>query len=192
MHTGLLSILTCSGLLIGFCNYYNLKRAEDFTLLRHFMVERFKKLIGLASIALAVAAQTGCSDGKPKRYPVRGIVRYSDGTLLTNGSIEFELMNSGVPVTATAPILDDGSFTLGTYAAADGAIAGNYRVAVFSRYEIGNGFERPGLIPPDLLAPRFRDANSSGLEFTVEPTENNFTVIVEYAPPDAEGTAASN
>jgi hypothetical protein len=129
-------------------------------------------LIGLA----------GCSDGNPKRYPVHGKVRFPDGKLLTTGTVEFQAIDHSTPMTATGTITPEGTFELGTLSLDDGAIAGRHRVIVLGDGEIGTGIERPGLLPPALVHPRYRDFKTSGLEVTVEPQNNDLTIDVQYAP----------
>jgi hypothetical protein len=124
----------------------------------------------------------GCSGGSNNTSPVSGIVRFPDGKLLREGTIEFELASEENAATATGEIGPDGSFVLGTFAAADGAIPGKHRVAVICDVVIGNGAERPGMIAKTKLDPKFRDFGTSGLEFVVQKSSNNFIVEVTYAP----------
>jgi hypothetical protein len=136
----------------------------------------------IALVALLFVAVTGCSDGNPRTYPVRGEVRFPDGRPLTRGTVEFELLDQEKPITATGEISEDGTFVLGTFKLDDGAIAGRHRAAVIADHEIGTGAERPGTLPPTALDPRYRDFKTSGLEFTVEPGKNEIVIKVEYAP----------
>lgn len=138
-------------------------------------------LLQFAATALLVFNAFGCSDDANKTYPVRGIVRFPDGKVLRDGSIEFEIMGRDEPVTATGMIGPDGSFELGTFELDDGAFAGKHRVVVISDYVIGNGAERPGLIPESALDPRYRDYRRSGLVHEVKPQSNNIVVEVTYA-----------
>lgn len=131
---------------------------------------------------LAVMVNGGCSDRDVVTYPVRGIVRFTDGKLLRDGTVEFEIMGREKPITATGEIGPDGSFVLGTYESNDGAVAGKHRAVVIADYEIGTGYERPWLIPAAQLHPKYRDFQSSGLEFLVKPQDNDIIVEVEYAP----------
>jgi hypothetical protein len=132
----------------------------------------------------------GCSDSGAKTYPVRGIVRFPDGKVLRDGSVEFEIVGRDPPVTATGSIGPDGSFVLGTYQADDGALVGKHRVVVIADYVIGNGPERPGLIPESMLHEKYRSFKTSGLVREVKPETNNIVIEVEYAsdpPPDESG-----
>ena len=144
------------------------------------------------SIILLVAAiiplLSGC-DSQIETYLVHGMVVYPDGKPLTEGTVEFEVQGLKKAVTAWGDINPDGTFQLGTYEVNDGAIAGTHRVAVVANYEIGTGVERPGLVPPPILNPKFSDFKTSGLEVEVKPAPNHIMVQVEYAPPQAEDSA---
>lgn len=141
------------------------------------------ELKSMAFVALLFVVASGCSNGNPRTHPVHGEVRFPDGKPLTNGSVEFELLDQEKPITATGEISKDGSFVLGTFELDDGAIAGRHRAVVIADHEIGAGLERPGKLPPPTLHPRFRDFKTSGLEFVVEPGENETIIIeVDYAP----------
>ncbi|TWU47667.1 hypothetical protein [Rubripirellula reticaptiva] len=123
----------------------------------------------------------GCGGPASDVYPVNGIVQFPDGKLLRSGTVEFELIGQKDPITATARISPDGTFTMGTYQADDGALVGNHRVVVLSDYEIGNGAERPGLIPESLLDAKYRSYRTSGLQVEVKPETNNVVLEVRYA-----------
>ena len=136
---------------------------------------------------MALLLAGGCDAGL-KKYPVRGVVRFSDGKLLRQGSIEFELINSQEAYLARGEIQPDGSFVLGTEELDDGAVAGKFRAVVISNHVIGNSYERPGLIPTSKLHPKYAEFRTSGLEFDVEPKDNVIIIEVEYAPePEQEG-----
>ena len=132
----------------------------------------------------------GCSE-QPETYLVHGMVVYPDGKPLSQGTVEFETTREEIPITASAEIESDGTFQLGTFAAKDGAVAGRHRVAVIADFEIGTGAERPGVIPPPVLDPRYREFHTSGLEFEIKPQKNNIMVEVDYAPPPADSNGAT-
>ncbi len=142
-------------------------------------MRHWKTFASLMLLGFAV----GCG-GPPKTYLVHGTIVFPDGKPLTRGTVEFEAMNQTKAITASAEVAKDGSFQLGTFAANDGAIAGEHRVAVISDYEIGTGVERPGELPPPQLDPKFRVFKTSGLKFTVKPRMNNILIEVGYAPPE--------
>ncbi|QDT13772.1 hypothetical protein K239x_57920 [Planctomycetes bacterium K23_9] len=124
----------------------------------------------------------GCSGGATNVFPAGGIVRFADGQLLREGTVEFELVGKENAATATGEIQPDGSFLLGTFAVDDGAIAGKHRVAVIADVPIGTGAERPGVIAEAKLDQKYRDFDTSGLEFTVRESSNHFVIEVDYFP----------
>ena len=136
----------------------------------------------MAFVALLFVVASGCFNRNPTTHPVHGEVRFPDGRPLTKGSVEFELLDQEMPITATGEISEDGTFVLGTFELDDGAIAGRHRAAVIADHQIGTGVERPGMLPPPTLHPRFRDFKTSGLEFMVEPGENKIVIEIDYAP----------
>ncbi len=127
----------------------------------------------------------GCSD-RPPTYVVHGMVVFPDGKPLTKGTVEFETEYDGQVITASSDIANDGTFQLGTFEVNDGAVAGEYRVAVIADYDIGTGVERPGKLPKAALHPKYRDFNTSKLEFAVKPQMNNILIEVDYAPEEPE------
>ncbi|EMI20934.1 hypothetical protein RMSM_02146 [Rhodopirellula maiorica SM1] len=135
-------------------------------------------------LPLAVFSLTGCSSGEVTTYPVYGVVRFPDGKLLREGTIEFEISGVQNPVTATGEIAPDGSFFLGTYQIDDGAVAGRHRVVVIADSVIGTGVERPGLLPKSILHPKYRDFNTSDIVIDIQPATNNVVIDVEYAQAD--------
>lgn len=144
----------------------------------------------LVAFTTVFATLTGCGGGDLTTYPVRGVVRYTDGKVLRGGSIEFELTGVEKPVLARGAIGPDGTFVLGTREFDDGAIQGTYRVVVIADYSIGNGAERPGMIPESELHPKYRRFRTSGLTETVQPEENTFVIEVEYANADSDDTTS--
>ena len=133
-------------------------------------------------LSILFAMLSGC-DSQPETFLVHGMVVYPDGKPLTEGTVEFETLHGKKPITATGEINEDGTFQVGTYEPNDGAIAGTHRVAVIADFEIGTGIERPGLLPPPMLDPKFSDFKTSTLEFEIKPSPNNILVEVDYAPP---------
>jgi hypothetical protein len=80
----------------------------------------------LSTLALAVAAVSGCSDGRPVRLPVAGRVT-RDGQPLATGRIGF-WPDKGLP--AYAPIQSDGTYRLTTFESGDGVVPGTYVVTI--------------------------------------------------------------
>jgi hypothetical protein len=143
-------------------------------------------VFGIAS-AFIVISSIGCTNPEDKTYPVRGMVRFPDGQVLREGSVEFEIKGREKPVTARGVIGPDGSFVLGTFEIDDGALVGKHRVVVIADYVIGSGAERPGLIPESKLHSKYRDFRTSELEVIVKPEPNNVFIDVEYAPGQESG-----
>jgi hypothetical protein len=83
----------------------------------------FCLLIGLSPLTV------GCSDGRPERVPVSGVVKI-DGVPLTQGSITFLPTKGRV---SFGQLDDQGRFELMTYEPGDGAPLGMSKVAVAGR-----------------------------------------------------------
>lgn len=139
----------------------------------------------ILSLVIVTVGLSGCSE-QPATYVVHGMVVYPDGKPVTRGTVEFELMAGKNPITASGEIAKDGTFQLGTFEENDGAVAGRHRAAVIADFEIGTNEERPELLPPKILDPKFSEFKTSGLEFKVEPKSNSILVEVDYAPAKAD------
>ena len=138
----------------------------------------------LFSLAMLCCMALGCGQ-QPTAYVVHGMVVFPDGRPLTKGTVEFEAIGQPKPITASGEIASDGTFQLGTFLPKDGAVAGQHRVAVIADFESETREERPTLLPPLQLHPKFSSFKTSGLKFTVKPLMNNFLVPVEHAPAGA-------
>lgn len=128
----------------------------------------------------------GCGRAE-QTFPVDGMVVFPDGTPLTSGSVEFESLDHSPPVTAVADIRPDGTFVLGTWDTSDGAVPGRHRVAVLTGTHHDEFEERPEKLPKPLILPQYRDARTSGLEFSVTKGNNSFLIEV-FRPSDAPET----
>ena len=110
--------------------------------------------------AVALVAIVGCGWGMPRTYPVKGKVVFKGGTPVPDGRIQFQ-STTDPPVKALSDIDKDGSFSLTTYIEAKntgGAPAGSYRVVI--------ELERPVEVVALPSA------------YTVEPRENDFTIVI--------------
>jgi hypothetical protein len=119
---------------------------------------------------IGLAALSGCGqDASIAR--VDGIVRL-DGKPLTAGTVRF-VPRAGRAATGT--IQPDGSFTLGTYSSADGAIIGTHQVAIIS-YEAAAdarpAYEAASQSNKPLVPERYMAVGTSGLTFDVKPGDN--------------------
>lgn len=97
-----------------------------------------------------------------KPVPVKGKVSYK-GKPLTGGTIRFEPEDGGRE--ASGNIEPDGSFTLSTFQADDGAVAGSHKVAV----------EPPSGQTKSIPA-KYRSAGSSGIVMEVSPEKSEYVV----------------
>jgi 3',5'-cyclic AMP phosphodiesterase CpdA len=106
-------------------------------------------------------------------HPVRGQV-FFDGCPPPGAYIVFTAVDpKDKRITrADALVEPDGSFTLSTYTANDGAPAGEYVVTVVWRKPFLSADGKPG---PNLLPERYSRAESSGLKATVKAGTNTFT-----------------
>src|SRR5262249_8483078 len=123
----------------------------------------------------------GCNSG-PKLYPVKGKVVYGNGSPMLGGTVMFEPVDNPLKVMANGVIdNDNGTFTLTTYKAGAGARPGRYRVILRGR----RSNPKSEVVDPVTIGqihPRFMNFETSGLEFTIEPKTNDFTITVEKAP----------
>jgi hypothetical protein len=127
----------------------------------------WKSVLGPLLIGLLLLP--GCGDGFPQRYPVRGTVRFADGSPVKTGTIE--LGGNGSRWTASGEIQRDGSFVLTTVDRGDGAVPGEYRAVIrqmILAYLPAEGGHDHGKLVPD----RYRDYKTSGLRVVVQAGEN--------------------
>lgn len=135
----------------------------------------------LATWLAAGCARVGPPPGPPRlpTVPAAGVVRYR-GQPLAKASLVFH-REDGL-ASALAKTDESGGFTLGTYAAADGAPAGGYRVsvAISTTTEI-----EPGVLAPlpeggsrSGLPLRYSDPSTSGLKVTI-PEGGNEDIQLE-------------
>lgn len=114
--------------------------------------------VSLSTTCSVLVLFAGCNDGRPKRAPISGQVLI-DGQPLTHGSVSF-MPTQGRP--AGANLDENGRFVLTCYEKDDGAVLGEYRVAI-------SGVEYLGETAQRWHAPkRYADMNKSGLTLTVD------------------------
>lgn len=90
-------------------------------------------IVPLLLCLAGVVTLSGCDDGRPALYPVKGTVAFSSGGPVRNATIEFVPDAAGKTSAGPSPrgrINAQGQFALGTYKANDGAPAGDYQVIV--------------------------------------------------------------
>jgi hypothetical protein len=122
----------------------------------------------------ALAALAGCgSESLPNYqvYEVNGKVLLSDGKPLGSGWISF-VPKADLPVTPSAPISIDGTFSLVTGGSGKGAPAGEYKVRIESP-----GFQEGRKTKKTLFPFKYTDEDSSGIVVTVRPQANDLEPI---------------
>ncbi len=135
---------------------------------------------GLLLGAWLFASVVGCSNsGDVPTYQVTGKVTFPDGSPLHGGWVIFHSADHATAARGT--IDEEGMFRLGTYAAADGAVAGLHRVVVVpgkpENYDPDDPVQRQALI---MIDRRFSRPDTSGLKYEVDPEgENHFDIEVE-------------
>jgi len=135
----------------------------------------------LLFVALSTLICTqGCGTRGPKTYPVSGKVVFPDGAPLTTGGVVLceSMAAKGTQPNARGAIRSDGTFRLSTFGESDGALAGKHRAVVRAKRDAADFLER-NIIPRPVIDPRFEDYEKSGLQFTVQPGNNEVTLVVE-------------
>jgi hypothetical protein len=129
-------------------------------------------------LAVAVSAGLiGChgSDSLPSLlvYEVKGTVVLADGKPLPGGLISF-VPKGSLPVTPSAPIGSDGTFSLTTGGSGEGAPPGDYKVRIEAPQlqHAGPKFRKRPLFPF-----KYTDEDSSGLIITVRAETNRLDPI---------------
>ena len=133
----------------------------------------------IAYLLFVLVLVVGCGKG---HVPLKGKVTFSDdGSPLTTGTVNF--VNGSFQ--ARAPLQPDGTYTVGTYQAADGLPPGKYSVYVAGAVKvigeeksnssasmtgdiIGGGMP----ITEPLIHEKFSSATTSGLEFEAGSTKS--------------------
>ncbi len=78
--------------------------------------------------ALILVFLVGCGPSNPTTFPVRGQLKFRDGSVPKSGAVEF--FHPETRLNARGKIGVDGSFSVGTFEAGDGAVAGHHEVTV--------------------------------------------------------------
>jgi hypothetical protein len=154
-------------------------------------------------LSLVVLGLGGCSD-RVATYPVSGTIRFDDNEPVRFGVVEFR--NQKSRLCARGKLDDTGSFKLETFAKADGAPAGDYRVVIVQyfnapparhKHKAGDGDDRDdheatrtaggrhprGKEPDARVDVKFSDYAKSGLQATVRSdSKNSFDFVVTHPP----------
>lgn len=144
--------------------------------------------LALGLLLLAAGCKQFDDPNRPTTYPVTGTVTHN-GKPAEGAMVRFELADGSR--SAIGKTDANGKFTLTTFSASDGALAGQYRVAIL-KYETlsptpsskseeeyvppeAAGFVQQETIPKNLLPSKYADVKTSGLTATVgEKGENRF------------------
>jgi len=133
------------------------------------MMKRLKRLLLLLTLA-----STGCGSDQVPTYPVKGKLRFADGTVVRHGMIE--LTSANFETTATGRIDHDGSFVLGTYVPGDGAAVGKHDAIVIQMVMADGSFKHT--VDHGRPVPRrYATYEFSPLEINIEAVEQNDIVV---------------
>jgi hypothetical protein len=134
----------------------------------------------LLAVVLALILLASC--GGRRTYPVEGQVVFTDGVPLSGGFVQFEPKDpEAPPVTARGEIQENGTFRLSTFKEGDGALEGEHRALITPPLS-GGDFERGNV--PDVIHPKYKRLDTSGLEFKVtsDRSQNIFRIEIERPP----------
>jgi hypothetical protein len=125
-----------------------------------------------AAVLACLVALPGCGESGPTMGRVYGKVTYN-GKPVPKGTITF------VPTTpggrnATGVIAEDGSYSLQTESPGDGAITGDYKVAISARDDVILDYIPKKAPPPKRLTPeKYENPETSDLTAKVESGSNS-------------------
>jgi hypothetical protein len=121
----------------------------------------------------------GCGGCGGKTSPVQGRVKFKDGSdpgVLVGYGVAFEAEET--KTSGVGDIQPDGTFTISTFGAADGALPGKHRVTISPP-------QAPDTDKPpqkSKLPAKYQDFNSSGLTVEIKPGANPIELELERAP----------
>lgn len=149
----------------------------------------------LITVVLVSLVGLGCARSsnadRPATYAVTGTVTHN-GQPVEGATVGFQ--PSGTSASAVGKTDADGNYTLTTFAADDGAIAGEYRVRIFKFENAASASAAEGssdYVPPvegenpaapkNLLPTIYADPATSGLTATVteDPSKNTFDFALQ-------------
>jgi hypothetical protein len=141
------------------------------------MTDAFRITPRIAAFALliAVAAASGCGSNEPKLYPASGKILI-DNKAPEHATVVFHPVAGGDPDRPKphGKVEADGSFTLTSVSAGDGAPAGDYLVTVELWLTSGRGDEGP----KSRLPAKFAKPETSGLKATISEGPNELPTFV--------------
>jgi hypothetical protein len=136
---------------------------------------------GLGGTLITFGLIFGCGGSGPSTIPVTGEVAYRDGASLPlGGRVVFVSVSSGGEKghTAKGQFSSDGKFQLTTFEENDGAVPGEYKVAVLPNVpdDRGSLTERAYAQALEPIDRKYLDPQTSGLRYTVS-AENGLQPI---------------
>ncbi len=132
----------------------------------------------MAVAILAAVWLAGCGPRRPPTFRVEGLVRDTSGVATERASVTFLSHGDGKRYRAEGIVGEGGRFTLTTFQAGDGAVAGTHRVLVVPLLA-GDG---PTSATPS-IPPRYEHPERSGLVVEIEPRPvNEVTLVIERGP----------
>jgi len=124
----------------------------------------------LGSALVIVVTALGCGDGRPDRVPIAGVVTI-DGKPLAHGSIVFKPASGR---TAGGSLDGQGRYFLTCYVKGDGAVPGDYTVAISGNEQLGETAMR-------WHAPRkYADPKTSELKATVDEPRDDLNFELKW------------
>ena len=136
------------------------------------------QLLGMIAIC-TLSGLVGCG-GDSGTVPVSGQVVFPDGSPLDHGIIE--MRHTSLPHVARGEVDSNGKFTVSTYKPGDGAIPGDYKVAV-TQIIIAEDLSFDDHHHGKRLDPRFSRIETSDLKVTVGAEGDDQLRIEVDSPP---------
>jgi hypothetical protein len=129
------------------------------------------------TFAVLIVSLAGCHDDRHiATYPVRGVVKFSDGQPLAGGTI---LCESPHGLAARGIIESSGRFVLGTFKLDDGAVEGKHLVTVRPEYNpLDKKSDASQKSAEPLVSDRYQNFQTSGIEIEVKPDAKNECEII--------------
>jgi hypothetical protein len=130
----------------------------------------------------------GCS--KPlATYPVKGQLKFEDGSVPKFGDIEF--FNAEHRLNARGKINRDGSFTVSTFNDGDGAVAGKHQVVIMQHVMtplVARAVTEANINHDHgkLIHQQYNDYRTSDLECTIIEAENRIEWILKQNPKQSQ------
>jgi hypothetical protein len=137
-------------------------------------IKRLPRCAAWSAAAMFVVSQLGCGEPRIATYPVAGGVKFDTGEAVSLGMVEFRPVGGG-PI-ARGKLDQFGRFTLRTFEADDGAVAGKHRVVVVQHLPPQSSAASPDEHAEHesmLVAPEFASYETSGLSAEIEPQDRN-------------------